>query len=50
VISLMSNLNQKLGITFIVATHNLHLVDIANHSFQMIDGELDIFLPQSITP
>ena len=38
VVALMLDLNQRLGITFIIATHNLHLVPLASSSYELQDG------------
>ena len=38
IVSLMTDLNQRLGITFIIATHNLHLVRLASSSYELLDG------------
>jgi len=38
IVSLMVDLNQRLGVTFIVATHNLNLLKVASHSFELVDG------------
>ena len=38
IVSLMEDLNQRLGITFIIATHNLHLVELASSSYELLDG------------
>jgi len=40
IISLMSELNQRLGVTFIVATHNLNLLKPATCSYELVDGLL----------
>lgn len=40
IISLMAELNQRLGVTFIVATHNLNLLKAATCSYEMADGRL----------
>ncbi len=42
IIALMVDLNQRLGVTFIVATHNLNLLKVAGRSYQLVDGSLDI--------
>jgi ABC-type lipoprotein export system ATPase subunit len=36
----MLDLNQRLAITFIVATHNLDLLKVASRSCQIVDGVL----------
>jgi lipoprotein-releasing system ATP-binding protein len=41
IIDLMLELNQRLGITFIVATHNLDLLKVAGRAFQLVDGLLN---------
>lgn len=38
ILSLMVDLNQRLGVTFIVATHNPLLLQSATHSYQLVDG------------
>jgi putative ABC transport system ATP-binding protein len=40
IISLMSELNQRLGVTFIVATHNLNLLKPSTCSYELEDGLL----------
>jgi ABC-type lipoprotein export system ATPase subunit len=40
IINLMAGLNQRLGVTFIVATHNLALLQVACRSFELVDGHL----------
>ena len=40
IITLMVDLNQRLGVTFIVATHNLNLLQVASRSYEMVDGLL----------
>jgi lipoprotein-releasing system ATP-binding protein len=40
VIRLMKDLNQTLGITFVIATHNLSLSEAATCVFELHDGEL----------
>lgn len=40
IISLMEDLNQRLGVTFIVATHNLNLLKSSTHWYELIDGLL----------
>jgi ABC-type lipoprotein export system ATPase subunit len=42
IIALMLDLNQRLGVTFIVATHNLDLLKVAGRAYQLVDGSLDI--------
>jgi ABC-type lipoprotein export system ATPase subunit len=42
IIALMLDLNQRLGVTFIVATHNLDLLKVAGRAYQMVDGRLKI--------
>jgi len=41
IIHLMVDLNRCLGITFIVATHNLNLLPVASRSFKLTDGHLN---------
>jgi putative ABC transport system ATP-binding protein len=45
VIHLMTGLKQRSGVTFIVATHNLNLLPVATHAFQLSDGHLDPMPP-----
>ena len=40
IIALMVDLNQRLGLTFMVATHNLNLLKIATCSYELTDGML----------
>jgi ABC-type lipoprotein export system ATPase subunit len=40
IIALMLDLNQRLGLTFIVATHNLDLLKVAGRAYQLVDGSL----------
>lgn len=40
IIHLMADLRQRLGVTFIVATHNLNLLSVASRSFRLTDGHL----------
>lgn len=40
ILALMLDLNQRLAITFIVATHNLDLLKVASRSCQIVDGVL----------
>jgi len=40
IIALMVDLNKRLGVTFIVATHNPLLVQAATHSYELVDGHL----------
>lgn len=42
IIALMLDLNQRLGVTFIVATHNLDLLKVAGRAYQLVDGLLDM--------
>jgi ABC-type lipoprotein export system ATPase subunit len=42
IIALMLDLNQRLGVTFIVATHNLELLKLAGRAYQLVDGELNV--------
>ena len=44
IIALMLDLNQRLGVTFIVASHNLYLLKMAGRAYQLVDGLLN-FLP-----
>jgi ABC-type lipoprotein export system ATPase subunit len=41
IINLMADLNQRLGVTFIVATHNLNLLQVASRSYELVDGLLN---------
>ena len=41
IIALLVDLNQRQGITFIVATHNLDLLKVASHSYELVDGLLN---------
>jgi ABC-type lipoprotein export system ATPase subunit len=41
IIQLMADLKQRLGVTFIVATHNLNLLSVATRSFELADGHLN---------
>jgi ABC-type lipoprotein export system ATPase subunit len=40
IIALMVDLNQRLHVTFIVATHNLNLLKVASRSYELVDGLL----------
>ena len=40
ILALMLDFNQRLGVTFIIATHNLDLLKVANRSFRLVDGSL----------
>jgi ABC-type lipoprotein export system ATPase subunit len=40
ILALMRDLNQRLGVTFIIATHNLDLLKMASRSCQLVDGLL----------
>ena len=40
IIALMVDLNQRLGLTFMVATHNLNLLKVATCSYELEDGML----------
>ena len=40
IITLMADLKQRLGVTFIVATHNLNLLQVAGRSYELKDGRL----------
>lgn len=42
IITLMLDLNQRLGLTFIVATHNLDLLNVAGSAYQLVDGTLSM--------
>ena len=42
IIALMLDLNQRLGVTFIVATHNLDLLKAAGRAYQLVDGVLNM--------
>lgn len=44
IITLMVELNQRLGVTFIVATHNLNLLRVASRTYEMVDGQV-MFAP-----
>ena len=41
IIALMLDLNQRLGVTFIVATHNMDLLKLAGRAYQLVDGLLN---------
>ena len=41
IIALMVDLNQRLGVTFVVATHNLNLLHVASRSYELVDGHLN---------
>jgi ABC-type lipoprotein export system ATPase subunit len=41
IIHLMADLKQRLGVTFIVATHNLNLLQMAGRSYELVDGHLN---------
>jgi ABC-type lipoprotein export system ATPase subunit len=41
IINLMVGLKERLGVTFIVATHNLNLLQVASRSFDLVDGRLN---------
>jgi ABC-type lipoprotein export system ATPase subunit len=41
IIALMVDLQQRLGVTFIVATHNLNLLHVASRSYELVDGHLN---------
>ena len=45
VIQLMAGLQQRLGVTFIVATHNLALLPVATRAFELTDGHLQPLRP-----
>jgi ABC-type lipoprotein export system ATPase subunit len=36
----MIDLNKRLGVTFIIATHNLNLLKVAGRSYELVDGLL----------
>lgn len=38
IVALMVDLNQRLGVTFIVATHNLNLLKVASRTYELVDG------------
>jgi len=38
IITLMVELNHRLGVTFIIATHNLNLLNVASRTYEMVDG------------
>ncbi|RPI29889.1 MAG: ABC transporter ATP-binding protein [Chloroflexota bacterium] len=40
VIQLMVSLNRQLGVTFVIATHNLEICQFATHTYEMRDGKL----------
>jgi len=40
IVALMADLNQRLGVTIIVATHNLNLLKVAGRSYELVDGRL----------
>jgi ABC-type lipoprotein export system ATPase subunit len=40
IITLMADLNRRLGVTFMVATHNLSLLEVASRAFELADGRL----------
>lgn len=40
ILDLMLDLNRRLAITFIIATHNMNLLKVASRSCQMVDGML----------
>jgi ABC-type lipoprotein export system ATPase subunit len=42
IIALMLDLNQRFGVTFIVATHNLDLLKVAGRAYQLVDGFLNM--------
>ena len=45
IIYLMVDLNQRMGVTFIVATHNLNLLKVASRTYELIDGSLNQVVP-----
>lgn len=42
IIALMLDLNQRHGVTFVVATHNLDLLKVAGRAYQLVDGSLNM--------
>lgn len=42
IVALMLDLNQRLGVTFIVATHNLDLLKVAGRAYKLVDGLLNM--------
>ncbi len=40
IITLMHELNKQMGLTFVVATHNLRIADNADHVFELRDGKI----------
>jgi putative ABC transport system ATP-binding protein len=40
-LDLMHDLNQRLGVTFVVATHNTDLFKTAGRTYRLVDGRLD---------
>jgi ABC-type lipoprotein export system ATPase subunit len=40
IVALMSDLNKRMGVTFIIATHNLNLLESATHAYELVDGSL----------
>jgi ABC-type lipoprotein export system ATPase subunit len=40
ILALMLDLNRRLDVTFIIATHNQNLLRVANRSYQLVDGLL----------
>ena len=45
IVNLMVDINHRLGVTFVIATHNLHLVDVASRAYRMVDGRLGTYEP-----
>jgi ABC-type lipoprotein export system ATPase subunit len=45
IISLMVDLNRRLGVTIIVATHNLSLQKVASRTYELTDGSLTRIAP-----
>jgi len=41
IINLMVDLNRRMGVTFLVATHNLNLLKVASRSYELVDGVLN---------
>jgi putative ABC transport system ATP-binding protein len=41
IVTLMVDLNTRLGVTFIIATHNLNLLKVASCTYELVDGRLD---------
>jgi ABC-type lipoprotein export system ATPase subunit len=45
IITLMVDLNQRLKVTFVVATHNMNLLKVATRAFELVDGHLNQISP-----